>query len=201
MRILLLMACLSGLALSPFNALALNPRSRPNILFVLFDDMGYGEPTSYRTESQFKTPNIDRMAKEGMRFTDAHSSAANCTPTRYGFLTGRYPHRIGQFGVLNTFSPPIIPTSRLTLASFLKQNGYTTACIGKWHLGLSWNKPKTKGKAKSERKLVVGDQMTSGPTALGFDYFYGFTHARNIGTIIEQGTVVEQVSPNFLSVG
>ena len=195
MRILLLMACLSGLALSPFNALAVNPRSRPNILFVLFDDMGYGEPTSYRTESQFKTPNIDRMAKEGMRFTDAHSSAANCTPTRYGFLTGRYPHRIGQFGVLNTFSPPIIPTSRLTLASFLKQNGYTTACIGKWHLGLSWNKPKTKGKAKSERKLVVGDQMTGGPNALGFDYFYGFTHARNIGTIIEQDTVVEQVSP------
>ncbi len=75
--------------------------------------MGYGEPTSYRPTSLFKTPNIDRMAKEGMRFTDAHSSAASCTPTRYGFLTGRYPHRIGQFGVLSTFSPPLIPDTRL----------------------------------------------------------------------------------------
>ena len=81
-------------------------REKPNILFVLFDDMGYGVPTSYRSTSLFKTPNIDRLAREGMRFTDAHSSAASCTPTRYGFLTGRYPHRIGQFGVLSTFSPP-----------------------------------------------------------------------------------------------
>jgi len=176
-------------------ALAASAAGRPNILFVLFDDMGYGEPTSYRAESQFKTPNIDRMAKEGMRFTDAHSSAANCTPTRYGFLTGRYPHRIGQFGVLNTFSPPIIPESRLTVASFLKQNGYTTACIGKWHLGMNWNKPKTKGKSKSAKELAIGDQMTGGPNALGFDYFYGFTHARNIGTIIEQDTAVQQVKP------
>jgi len=195
MRNLLLLTCWLGLAFLPVTALSVAPPSRPNILFVLFDDMGYGEPTSYRSESQFKTPNIDRMAKQGMRFTDAHSSAANCTPTRYGFLTGRYPHRIGQFGVLNTFSPPIIPASRLTLASFLKQNGYATACIGKWHLGLNWNKPKTKGKSKSEKALVVGDRMTGGPNALGFDYFYGFTHARNIGTIIEQDTVVEQVLP------
>ena len=195
MRTLLLMTCWLGLVFLPVTALSVAPPSRPNILFVLFDDMGYGEPTSYRPESQFKTPNIDRMAKQGMRFTDAHSSAANCTPTRYGFLTGRYPHRIGQFGVLNTFSPPIIPASRLTLASFLKQNGYATACIGKWHLGLNWNKPKTKGRSKSERELVVGDRMMGGPNALGFDYFYGFTHARNIGTIIEQDTVVEQVSP------
>jgi arylsulfatase A-like enzyme len=98
-------------------------REKPNILFVLFDDMGYGEPTSYRATSLFKTPNIDRLAKEGMRFTDAHSSAASCTPTRYGFLTGRYPHRIGQFGVLSTFSPPLIPDTRLTIASYLKRNG------------------------------------------------------------------------------
>ena len=121
---------------------------KPNILFVLFDDMGYGEPTSYRPASLFKTPNIDRMAKEGIRFTDAHSSAANCTPTRYGFLTGRYPHRIGQFGVLSTFSPPLIPKTRLTVASYLKQNGYATACIGKWHLGMNWKKQKPKGKLR-----------------------------------------------------
>ena len=168
---------------------------KPNILFVLFDDMGYGEPTSYRPESLFKTPNIDRMAKEGMRFTDAHASAASCTPTRYGFLTGRYPHRIGQFGVLSTFSPPLIPETRLTVASYLKQNGYATACIGKWHLGMNWSRPKSKGKNKNKEELKIGEKMTGGPNAVGFDYFYGFTHARNIQTIIEQDTVVKEVKP------
>ena len=168
---------------------------KPNILFVLFDDMGYGEPTSYRPESLFKTPNIDRMAKEGMRFTDAHASAASCTPTRYGFLTGRYPYRIGQFGVLSTFSPPLIPETRLTVASYLKQNGYATACIGKWHLGMNWGRPKIKGKDKAQKELKIGEKMTGGPNAIGFDYFYGFTHARNIQTIIEQDTVVKEVKP------
>ena len=164
---------------------------KPNIIFVLFDDMGYGQPTCYAAASLFKTPNIDRIAREGIRFTDAHSSAANCTPTRYGFLTGRYPHRIGQFSVLSTFSLPLIPDTRLTVASFLKQNGYATACIGKWHLGMDWNKPKSKGKTKPE--LAIGDKMSGGPNAVGFDYFYGFTHARNIGTIIEQDTVIKEI--------
>ncbi len=172
-----------------------NAVEKPNILFVLFDDMGYGEPASYRPTSLFKTPNIDRMAKEGMRLTDAHASAASCTPTRYGFLTGRYPHRIGQFGVLSTFSPPLIPANRMTIASYLKQNGYTTACIGKWHLGMQWNRPKSKGKNKTKEKLKIGEKMTGGPNAIGFDYFYGFTHARNFQTIIEQDTVVMKVEP------
>ncbi|MDP7303920.1 MAG: sulfatase-like hydrolase/transferase, partial [Pirellulaceae bacterium] len=96
----------------------------PNIVFVLFDDIGYGQPATYRAESEFKTPNIDRLAQEGIRFTDAHSAAANCTPTRYGVLTGRYPSRIGQFGVLKTYSPPIISTERLTVASFLQRQSY-----------------------------------------------------------------------------
>ena len=117
---------------------AAEARSTPNIIFVLFDDIGYGQPPSYRADSPFKTPNIGRLAKQGMRFTDAHSAAANCTPTRYGVLTGRYPCRIGQYGVLKTYSPPIIPKTRLTVASFLKAQGYHTACIGKWHLGMNW---------------------------------------------------------------
>ena len=183
---------LATVLISAFSSRA---EGKPNILFVLFDDMGYGEPTSYRPESLFKTPNIDRMAKEGMRFTDAHASAASCTPTRYGFLTGRYPHRIGQFGVLSTFSPPLIPETRLTVASYLKQNGYATACIGKWHLGMNWGRPKTKGKNKNKEELKIGEKMTGGPNAVGFDYFYGFTHARNIQTIIEQDTVVKEVKP------
>ena len=162
---------------------------RPNIVFVLFDDIGYSQPPSYRKDSPFKTPNIDRLATQGMRFTDAHSAAANCTPTRYGVLTGRYPSRIGQFGVLKTYSKPIIPKTRLTVASFLKGQGYHTACIGKWHLGMNWMEVK---KGKSE-ELPIGARMTDGPNALGFDYFYGFTHARNIGGIIEQDKVVANV--------
>ena len=97
--------------------------------------------------------------------------------------------------MLNTFSPPLIPETRLTLASFLKQNGFATACIGKWHLGMNWNKSKVKGKNKTKPELVIDDKMTGGPNAVGFDYFYGFTHARNIGTIIEQDTVVKEVEP------
>jgi arylsulfatase A-like enzyme len=162
---------------------------KPNIVFVLFDDIGYGQPTSYRGESEFKTPNIDRLTREGMRFTDAHSAAANCTPTRYGVLTGRYPARIGQFGVLKTYSPPIIPRERLTVASFLRSHGYHTACIGKWHLGMNW----VDGKPGEEKKLPIGAKLTDGPGAVGFDYFYGFTHARNIGSIIEQNAVVANV--------
>lgn len=161
----------------------------PNIVFVLFDDFGYGQPPSYRDESGFRTPNLDRLASQGMRFTDAHSAASNCTPTRYGLLTGRYPCRIGQFGVLTTYSPPIIPEQRLTVASFLKQQGYHTACIGKWHLGLNW----VDGKPGSQNQLPIGAKHTDGPNALGFDYFYGYTHARNIGSIIEQDTVVDFV--------
>jgi len=164
-------------------------KQTPNIVFVLFDDIGYGQPPSYRKNSSFKTPNLDRLAQQGMRFTDAHSAAANCTPTRYGVLTGRYPCRIGQYGVLKTYSPPIIPKTRLTVASFLKGKGYHTACIGKWHLGMNW----VDGKPGEENQLPIGARMIDGPNALGFDYFYGFTHARNIGSIIEQDKVVANV--------
>jgi arylsulfatase A-like enzyme len=166
-------------------ALPLAAAERPNIIFVLFDDMGYGQPKSYREGAEFKTPNVDRFAPEGMRFTDAHSAASVCTPTRYGVLTGRYPWRIGQYGVLATYSPPIIPKTRLTVASLLKQNGYDTACIGKWHLGMDWD-----GQPGNEKTIPVGTQLVTSPNAAGFDYFYGFTHARNIGTVIEQDKVV-----------
>lgn len=170
--------------LSPAQATA----AKPNLVFVLFDDMGYGEPTCYRSDSELKTPRLDRLAAAGMRFTDAHSPSAVCTPTRYGLLTGRYPSRIGQYGVLQSFEPPLIPESRITVASFLKQHGYETACIGKWHLGLTWD-----GVKQVKGAIPIGLRVISGPKRLGFDYFYGFTHARNIETIIEQDKVVEHV--------
>ena len=180
-----------GIALlAPLAALhaADSPKLKPNIIFVLFDDMGYGQPKCYRAGTEFKTPNIDRLAQEGMRFTDAHSAASVCTPTRYGVLTGRYPSRIGQYGVLTTYSKPIIPKTRFTVASLLKQNGYDTACIGKWHLGMDWG-----GKPGNEKTIPIGTRLVTSPNAAGFDYFYGYTHARNIGTVIEQDRVEANV--------
>lgn len=176
------------LALFLLCATALTAAEKPNIIFVLFDDMGYGQPKCYREGTEFKTPNIDRIAKEGMRFTDAHTPSSVCTPTRYGLLTGRYPSRIGQYGVLTTYSPPIIPKTRATVASLLKEQGYDTACIGKWHLGMNWN-----GTPGTEKTIPVGTPLVSGPNDVGFDYFKGFTHARNIGTVIEQNKVVQNV--------
>jgi arylsulfatase A len=185
----------AALLLAPLVALqatdAPTQKQKPNIIFVLFDDLGYGQPQSYNATSALRTPNLDKLATQGMRFTDAHTAAAVCTPTRYGVLTGRYPSRLGQFGVLTTFSKPIIPPGRTTVASLLKAQGYTTACIGKWHLGMDW----VAGKPGSEKEVPIGAKMTGGPNALGFDYFYGFTHARNIGTIVEQDHVVAHVEP------
>lgn len=184
LRVLIILALLGPGSLPETHA-----AERPNIIFVLFDDMARAQPQCYNPDSALRTPNLDKLASQGMRFNDAHSASAVCTPTRYGVLTGRYPSRIGQFGVLTTFSPPIIPASRMTVASMLKQNGYTTACIGKWHLGMNW----VGGKPGNEKTIPVGSKVTDGPNAVGFDYFYGFTHARNIGTVIEQDQVVANV--------
>lgn len=161
----------------------------PNIIFALFDDLGYGQPDCFRADSEFKTPALDRLAREGLRFTDAHSAASVCTPTRYGVLTGRYPARLGQYGVLTTYSPPIIPKSRLTVPRLLQQHGYHTACIGKWHLGVTWD-----GKPGSESEVPVDTPFGDGPTTLGFDHFTGFTHARNIGTLLAQDRVAAHLT-------
>jgi len=197
-NVLLMIAALLGMPHLPLDAAAPakltaphaaeGAKPKPNIVFVLFDDMGYGQPECYRQGTEFKTPSLDRLAREGMRFTDAHSAASVCTPTRYGVLTGRYPSRLAQYGVLTTYSPPIIPKTRMTVASLLKQHGYDTACIGKWHLGMDWD-----GKPGDEKAVPVGSRLRTSPNAVGFDYFCGYTHARNIRTIIEQDRVVANV--------
>ncbi|MFM1769642.1 MAG: hypothetical protein RJA22_2171 [Verrucomicrobiota bacterium] len=173
------------------NAAPAASAAKPNVVVVLFDDLGWCQPRSYWPESEFPMPHFDRLAREGMRFTDAHSASGVCTPTRYGLLTGRSPWRRGQYGVLTTYSAPIIPTNRLTLASLLKPQGYHTACIGKWHLGLTWEG----GRPGTEKSVPIGTRLREGPRQLGFDYFCGFTHARNIGTVIEQDTVVTNLAP------
>ena len=115
------------------------PRKRPNIIFILADDMGYGDVGCYNPQSKIPTPNMDKLANEGIRFTDMHSPSAVCTPTRYGILTGQYCWRTAlKEHVLFNYELPLIPPERTTVASMLRKHGYHTACIGKWHLGLGW---------------------------------------------------------------
>ena len=139
--------------------------AKPNIIFVLFDDLGYGDVKCLGGErSKIATPNLDRLAAGGMIFTDAHSSSAVCTPTRYGILTGRYNWRTRlQRGVLNGYGAPLIDKDRLTVPAFLKKQGYTTACIGKWHLGMDID-PK-------DPMAPVGN----GPTTRGFNSYFGIS--------------------------
>ena len=125
---------------------------KPNIIFILADDQGFGDVSALNPESKIPTPNIDRIATEGMIFSDGHSSSAVCTPTRYSILTGRYHWRTHlQKGVLGGFSKPLVSPGRLTVASMLKQHGYSTACIGKWHLGWDWDALRVGGKETGVR--------------------------------------------------
>ena len=139
------------------------PKKPPNIVIILADDMGSGDPRCYNKDSKIPTPNIDRLARQGMRFRDAHTPSAVCSPTRYGLLTGRYAWRTTlKKGVLQGYSPLLVEPGRVTLASLLKRHGYVTAAIGKWHLGLGKTNPADFSK-----------ELTPGPNRVGFDYFFG----------------------------
>ena len=157
--------------------------SRPNIVYILADDLGYGDLHAFNPQNgKIKTPNLDRLATQGMMFRDAHSGSSVCSPTRYGLLTGRYSWRTRmQSGVLNGFSPPLITRDRLTVPALLKQHGYATACVGKWHLGMDW--PKSPGTSFDPSGKVVptlqdidwARSITNGPNSLGFDYYFGIS--------------------------
>jgi len=122
----------------PGHFLAASEASRPNIVYILADDLGYGDVKCLNPRRKIATPQFDRLAASGMIFTDAHGSSSVCTSTRYGILTGRYIWRSRlQSGVLGGFGAPLIDRDRLTVPAFLKQQGYFTACIGKWHLGMT----------------------------------------------------------------
>ena len=130
---------LTILILTRFAQITFPESNHPNIIFVLADDLGYGDVQCNNPESNIPTPNFNRLAKEGMLFTDAHSGSAVCTPTRYGVVTGRYAWRTRlKRGVLNGYSPHLINHERITVASMLRQNGYHTAMTGKWHLGMDF---------------------------------------------------------------
>ncbi|RME89685.1 MAG: Cerebroside-sulfatase [Verrucomicrobia bacterium] len=145
---------------------AASSSTRPNIVLLLADDMGYGDVQALNPDSRIPTPNLNRLAAEGMAFTDAHTPSAVCTPTRYGLLTGRYCWRSRlKSGVLDGYSPPLIETERPTIASFLKSQGYATGIVGKWHLGLGWQKTPS-----GQFNFLL--PVTHGPNQLGFDFSF-----------------------------
>ncbi len=164
-----------GFAADPVQA------EHPNIVFILCDDLGYGDVACNNPNGKISTPRIDRLAREGMRFTDAHTTSSVCTPTRYGILTGRYNWRSRlQRGVLGGLSPRLIEPGRLTVAELLRRKGYHTACIGKWHLGMQWPL-RSDGKGFGDRiekgpegwNVDYARPITKGPTSVGFDYYFG----------------------------
>lgn len=170
-----------------------NDSQKPNIIYILADDLGYGDIRTFNANGKIKTPNIDMLASDGIKFTDAHTSSSVCTPTRYGILTGRYNWRSKlKKSVLSGTSNALISKERTTVASFLKQNGYFTGFIGKWHLGWDWsfsdtiihydsNPNQTKKtfygfgekNHSSADRIDFSKKINNSPNDLGFDYSYG----------------------------
>jgi arylsulfatase A len=156
----------------------------PNIVYILADDLGWGDLRCYNAASRIPTPHLDRLARQGVRFTDMHSPSAVCTPTRYGILTGRYCWRSRmKSGVLQGYSPSLLEEGRPTVASFLKAAGYRTSGVGKWHLGLG-DRPRTDYTAP----------LRPGPADRGFDYYYGIPASLDMPPYLyfENDRVVEQ---------
>src|SRR5438876_5598094 len=186
---LLTTACLFASISSGLRAQSVAPvGTRPNVVLILMDDMGYGDIGSYGV-TDARTPNLDRLAREGIRLTDAYANASNCSPTRTGLITGQYQQRYGiewPLGSVAGDSARGLPVTGASLPALLKKNGYVTGLIGKWHLGF---KPEF------------------GPNAHGFDEFFGFvsgaldyyTHRRGDGTpdLYENTTPVEV--PGYLT--
>lgn len=155
---------------------------QPNIIIIYADDMGYGDLNCQNPNSKIPTPNLDQLATEGMRFTDAHSSSGICSPSRFALLTGTY-HWRRQHGIVGAFGKPFFKDSDITLPQILKDRGYSTACIGKWHLGWDWEfKNEPSGEVMQwgrMRKFYTSDDIdwskpiTGGPLDRGFDYYFG----------------------------
>ena len=160
--------------------------SKPNIVYIMADDMGIGDVSGLNPNSKIQTPNIDKLIEQGMNFTDAHTASSVCTPTRYGLLTGRYPWRTQlKARVLDGYSKPLITDKVDTAPALLKRHGYQTAAFGKWHLGWDWAiedadklemneaTPAYKYAKGVDKKVDFTKPFTNGPTDRGFDHFYG----------------------------
>jgi arylsulfatase A-like enzyme len=151
----------------------------PNIVLILADDLGYGDVRCYNADSKVPTPNIDRLASEGMRFTDAHSPATVCTPSRYSLMTGQMAFRVPSGGTVfqGTGGPSLIAPGKLTLPGLLKKQGYATAAVGKWHIGLTFRDQAGEAIHSGERAAVqridYSRRIEGGPLDQGFDQFFG----------------------------
>jgi arylsulfatase A-like enzyme len=181
-------------------------KPQPNIIYILADDLGYGDLSVNNEESAIHTPHMDRLAREGMSFSDGHSASAVCTPTRYGILTGQYCWRSSlKDGVLWGYSPPLIQPTQTTIASFLLDHGYRTGVVGKWHLGLGWH-PEDQNKpiqqydwnlpydSVSGSNVDYSQPVTGGPNDLGFEYSYIFPSSLDMTPYLylENGKATDQ---------
>jgi arylsulfatase A-like enzyme len=177
----------------------------PNIVIILADDFGVGDIQAHYPDNKIATPNLDRLVAQGMSFTDAHSPSAVCSPTRYGLLTGRYAWRTRlQEWVIAAYEPPLIAADRPTLPGFLRDHGYDTACIGKWHLGWEWAgpQPSRMTEQRNGQKSLEWDftkPVSEGPTARGFGYYFG-VDLPNLPpfTFIENDHVVTQPTAAYV---
>ena len=168
----------------------------PNIVYILADDLGYGDVGCLNPKrGKIPTPRLDRLAAQGMTFTDSHSGSSVCTPTRYGLLTGRYAWRTRlQNGVIGGYEKPLIADDVLTVPAMLGRNGYHSACIGKWHLGFTLEGGA--GPAKGAMMgAAVGATTSNGPVTRGFDEYFGFHHARMMKSVFENDRVTRIVEP------
>lgn len=170
---------------------AAETESFPNLVYILADDMGIGDVSCYNEEAKLSTPHIDRLAAEGMRFNDAHTPSAVCTPTRYGILTGRYCWRTRlKYRVLDGFDPPLIEPDQVTVPGLLREAGYATACVGKWHLGMNWTDREgnpvpavsidRKHPPRPGHDVDFTRAVTGGPTDVGFESFFGISASLNM---------------------
>jgi arylsulfatase A len=162
--------------------------AKPNVIYILADDMGYGDVSALNERAAFKTPTFDRMAAEGIAFTDAHASSAVCTPSRYSILTGRYNWRSRlKCGVMSGYSSPLIEDGRMTVANLFQENGYRTAAIGKWHLGMEFKKDETFRLLPDFEACTGVDysgKIEKSPIVNGFDYYYGISASLDMAPYI-----------------
>lgn len=173
------MRTLALLLFASFCATTQGAPPKPNILLILADDLGYGDVRCYNSEAKVATPHIDQLASEGMRFTDAHSPATVCTPTRYSLMTGQMAFRVPNGGTVfqGVGGPSLIAPGRLTLPAMLRNQGYATAAVGKWHIGWTFRdksgEPIHDGRLEAVHRVDFSRRIEGGPVDHGFDQFFG----------------------------